>query len=63
MVKIGSLFYNNSNKIKEYIKIGKFEQDFHNYSSKRVKGKPMWEHKKNNNSGIIIMKKKKNITK
>jgi tRNA pseudouridine(55) synthase len=30
-------------KIKEYIKIGKFEQDFHSYSSKRIKGQPMWQ--------------------
>ena len=29
-------------QIKEYIKIGKFEQDFHNFSSKRINGKPMW---------------------
>ncbi len=35
-------------KIKEYIKIGKFQQNFHNYSSKRVKGKPMWEYAFNN---------------
>jgi tRNA pseudouridine(55) synthase len=33
-------------KIKEYIKIGKFQQNFHNYSSKRIKGKPMWEYTK-----------------
>ena len=31
------------NKIKEYIKIGKFEQNFHTYSSKRIKGVPMWK--------------------
>jgi tRNA pseudouridine55 synthase len=31
------------NKIKEYIKIGKFEQYFHNYSSKRINSKPMWK--------------------
>jgi tRNA pseudouridine(55) synthase len=30
-------------KIKEYIKIGKFEQDFHSFSSKRVDGQPMWK--------------------
>jgi len=33
-------------KIKEYIKIEKFQQNFHNYSSKRIKGKPMWEYTK-----------------
>jgi tRNA pseudouridine55 synthase len=35
-------------KIKQYLsercKIGKFQQNFHNYSSKRINGKPMWEH-------------------
>ncbi len=35
-------------KIKEYIKIGSFEQKFHNYSSKRVDGIPLWEYTKNN---------------
>lgn len=30
-------------KIKEYIKIGKFTQEFHNYSSKRINGIPMWK--------------------
>jgi tRNA pseudouridine(55) synthase len=34
-------------KIKEYIKIGKFEQDFHSYSSKRINGKPMWQQQIN----------------
>jgi tRNA pseudouridine(55) synthase len=33
-------------KIKEYIKIEEFQQNFHNYSSKRIKGKPMWEYTK-----------------
>ena len=33
-------------KIKEYIKIKKFQQNFHNYSSKRINGKPMWEYTK-----------------
>lgn len=33
-------------KIKEYIKINKFSQNFHNYSSKRIMGKPMWEYTK-----------------
>ncbi len=32
------------NKIKEYIVPHKFQQNFHSYSSKRVNGKPMWEH-------------------
>jgi tRNA pseudouridine(55) synthase len=31
-------------KIKEYIEPKKFTQNFHKYSSKRVNGKPMWEH-------------------
>jgi tRNA pseudouridine(55) synthase len=35
-------------KIKEYIKIGSFEQKFHNYSSKRINGKPLWEYSKSN---------------
>ena len=35
-------------KIKEFIKFGSFEQNFHNYSSKRINGKPLWEYKKNN---------------
>ncbi len=35
-------------KIKEYIIIGSFEQKFHNYSSKRVNGTPLWEYTKNN---------------
>jgi tRNA pseudouridine(55) synthase len=30
-------------RIKDYIKIGRFKQDFHNYSSKRVNGVPMWK--------------------
>jgi tRNA pseudouridine55 synthase len=34
--------------IKKYIKIGPFEQEFHSYSSKRIKGKPLWHYKKNN---------------
>ncbi len=29
--------------IKEYIKIGKFKQKFHNFSSKRVDGIPLWK--------------------
>ena len=33
-------------KIKEYIKINKFSQNFHDYSSKRIMGKPMWEYTK-----------------
>jgi tRNA pseudouridine(55) synthase len=33
-------------KIKEYIKVEKFQQNFHNYSSKRIKGKSMWEYTK-----------------
>ena len=33
-------------KIKQYIKIEKIQQNFHNYSSKRIKGKPMWEYTK-----------------
>jgi tRNA pseudouridine(55) synthase len=36
------------NKIKDYIKIGSFEQEFHDYSSKRHKGKSLWFYKKNN---------------
>ena len=36
-------------KIKEYIKTNKFQQNFHNYSSKRVKGNPMWKHAQNHN--------------
>lgn len=39
-------------KIKEFIKIGKFQQNFHNYSSKRVDGKPLWTY--NNYDTIII---------
>ncbi len=39
-------------KIKQYLsekyKIGKFQQNFHNYSSKRVNGKPMWEYMQTN---------------
>ncbi len=39
-------------QIKEYVsercKIGKFEQHFHNYSSKRIKGIPMWQHMQTN---------------
>ncbi len=34
--------------IKDYIKIGPIEQDFHDYSSKRHKGKALWYYKKNN---------------
>ncbi len=34
--------------IKNYIRIGSFTQDFHNYSSKRINGKPLWELTKNN---------------
>jgi tRNA pseudouridine(55) synthase len=34
-------------KIKEYIKPNKFQQNFHKYSSKRVDGKPMWVHTQN----------------
>ena len=30
-------------KIKEYIKIGKFEQFFHSFSSKRINNQPMWQ--------------------
>jgi len=33
-------------KIKDYIKINKFSQNFHDYSSKRIMGKPMWEYTK-----------------
>jgi tRNA pseudouridine(55) synthase len=35
-------------QIKDYIKIGKLEQEFHDYSSKRHKGKSLWFYKKNN---------------
>lgn len=35
------------NNIKEYIKIGTFQQNFHKYSSKTVKGMPLWEYTKN----------------
>jgi len=39
-------------KIKEYIsdKIGYFEQKFHNFSSKRIKGKPLWLYYSNNDT-------------
>jgi len=41
-------------KIKDYLsdrcRIGKFQQNFHNYSSKRINGKPLWEYTKNNSS-------------
>jgi tRNA pseudouridine(55) synthase len=41
-------------RIKDYLsekcKIGKFLQNFHNYSSKRINGKPLWEYMKNNSS-------------
>ncbi len=30
--------------IKNYIKVGKFEQKFHNFSSKRVNGIPLWKN-------------------
>lgn len=36
------------NIIKNYIKVQSFNQEFHSYSSKRVKGKPLWYYKKNN---------------
>ncbi len=38
------------NKIKDFINIGRFQQYFHNYSSKRIDGKPMWEYTKNGNN-------------
>ncbi len=48
-------YYND--KIKEYIsercKIGSFEQKFHNYSSKRIDGIPLWQYNKNNIQHII----------
>ena len=34
-------------KIKEYIKVGKFQQKFHNFSSKRVNGEPLWKNHNN----------------
>ena len=40
--------------IKDYIKIGKIKQNFHNYSSKRVNGEPLWKYKKNNISIYTI---------
>jgi tRNA pseudouridine(55) synthase len=43
-----------STNIKKYINIGEFEQDFHDYSSKRIDGKALWEYKKNN----ILLEKK-----
>jgi tRNA pseudouridine(55) synthase len=42
--------------IKDYIRIGAFEQEFHNYSSKRINGKSLWELTKNN---IYIVDKPK----
>lgn len=35
-------------KIKDYIKIGIINQEFHDYSSKRHKGKSLWYYTKNN---------------
>ncbi len=35
------------NKIKDYIKVGKFQQKFHNFSSKRVNGQPLWKNHNN----------------
>ncbi len=46
-------------KIKDYIKIGSFDQEFHDYSSKRHKGKALWVYKKNN---IDIEKPSHNVT-
>ncbi len=43
------------NKIKEYIKLGKFQQNYHNYSSKRIHGIPLWQYTKNNSSNNISM--------
>ncbi len=40
-------------QIKDYIKIGSFEQKFHNYSSKRVNGIPLWQHHNSNNNTSI----------
>ena len=34
--------------IKDYINIGKFDQKFHNFSSKKYKGKSLWWYKLNN---------------
>jgi tRNA pseudouridine(55) synthase len=40
------------NKIKEYLSekcnIGKFQQNYHNYSSKKIDGIPLWQYKKQN---------------
>jgi tRNA pseudouridine55 synthase len=36
--------------IKNYIKVGKFQQKFHNFSSKRINGQPLWKNHNNNNS-------------
>ncbi len=35
-------------KIKDFIKIGSFDQKFHNFSSKKYKGKSLWWYKLNN---------------
>jgi tRNA pseudouridine(55) synthase len=40
-------------KIKKFIEPKKFQQNFHNYSSKRVKGKPIWEYTKTDTTVII----------
>jgi len=43
------------NKIKEYICIGKFEQKFHNFSSKKVNGKSLWaQHNINININHLV---------
>lgn len=34
--------------MKDYIKVGKFQQKFHNFSSKRVNGQPLWKNHNNN---------------
>jgi tRNA pseudouridine(55) synthase len=36
------------NYINNYINKGPFEQKYHNYSSKRINGIPLWNYKKNN---------------
>jgi tRNA pseudouridine(55) synthase len=49
-------------QIKEYIKCGSFEQNFHKYSSKRVDGKPLWAHTKNDLNHSNNINEKHNIS-